>query len=330
MSRLTILSYGGGQDSTTLLYQYVNNADFRKKYAPNKFMVVMSDTGNEHQETEWYVEYIKGYCKDHDVPFFHIGSYSDFFLDGWKGGLVAFMEKNSRVPSKAFPKSCTDQLKIRPIYKFLDEFIFKRSPTIRHIVTSEIKDLEKRKVLESITSKDPFAKPHAFPITQKRTIKAYVKMYGKINVLLGIAKGEESRVAKGHNGPVWFQQSINRVYPLIDLGLDRKGCQEYIESIGELVPFPSNCIICPFLSKQELLYMYRFNRQWYDRFVRMEQRKIDRSRAEGQPDEKNLGVWGKKLLPEILIEAMELHGEMTDDELKDYKMSHGHCTMSSY
>lgn len=330
MSRLTILSYGGGQDSTTLLYKYVNDPDFKQKYAPNKFMVIMADTGNEHKQTDWYVEYIKGYCKQHNIPFYHIGSYSDFFLDGWKGGLVAFMEKNNRVPSKAFPKSCTDQLKIRPIYKFLDEFIFKRSQAIRDVVTAQITDPKKQKVLDNIVSRNPFAQPHAFPITKKRSIKAYAKLYGKIDVLIGIAKGEESRIAKGHMGPVWFQESINKVYPLIDMKLDRKGCQEYIESVGELVPYPSNCIICPFLSKQELLYMYRFNREWYDRFVRMEQRKILRSKEEGQPDEKNLGVWGRKLLPEILEEAIESYGHMSDDELNEYKMSHGHCVRSSY
>lgn len=43
-----------------------------------------------------------------------------------------------------------------------------------------------------------------------------------------------------------------------------------------------------------------------------------------------MGVFGKKLLPEILEEAIKEFGHLTDAELKEYKMSHGHCVKSKY
>ena len=333
MARLTILSCGMGQESVALLYRLEKDPEFRKKYAPEKLMVIMADTGNEHPQTDYYREYIQEWCKDKDIPFFFINCYSDFFSESWRGGIVAFNEKKKVIQSKAYPKSCTDQLKIRPIYKFLDEFLFRRSKEVQQKVITDMKDPEKTTFLmEQSKELEPRAGRYVFPILQKKAIIAYADLFGKIDVLLGIAKGEEKRVAKNTgNGPKWFNHSINKRYPLIEADMDRKACQDYIESIGELVPYPSNCIICPFLSHQELLYMYRFHSEWFHRWCRMEKRKVDRCRDEGQEDKKNLGVWGTtKLLPEVLEEAIEKYGHMTDEELEEYKMSHGHCVMSSY
>ena len=46
--------------------------------------------------------------------------------------------------------------------------------------------------------------------------------------------------------------------------------------------------------------------------------------------DRNLGVWGKKTLPEVLQKAVEKFGHMSPGELDEYKMSHGHCVMSKY
>lgn len=55
-SPLTILSFGGGQDSTTILYKLVFDADFKARYAPGDLLVLMADTGNEHPETYSHVK----------------------------------------------------------------------------------------------------------------------------------------------------------------------------------------------------------------------------------------------------------------------------------
>ena len=333
MARLTVLSCGMGQDSVAILYRLYYDPEFKKKYAPEKLIVIMADTGNEHRQTNYYRGYVEDWCEQREIPFFFINCYTEYFSESWRGGIVAFNEKNKTIQSKAFPKSCTDQLKIRPIYKFLDEFLFRNSKEVQQKVITSTKDAEKATFLLGQSKLSaPKAGNYVFPVLKKKAIVAYAEIYGKIDVLIGIAKGEEKRIAKNEEkGPKWFRKSINKVYPLVEEEMDRKKCQEYIESVGELIPYPSNCIICPFLSLQELLYMYRFEKEYYLRFCRMEQRKIDRCAQEGQDPKNNLGVWGTtKLLPEILEEAIEKHGHMTDEELIEYKMSHGHCVMSSY
>ena len=65
MAKLTVLSFGAGQDSTAILYKYIYDADFRVKYAPEDFLVIMSDTGDEHASTYKHVKEIRELCKEH-------------------------------------------------------------------------------------------------------------------------------------------------------------------------------------------------------------------------------------------------------------------------
>ena len=309
MERLTMLSMGGGQDSTAILYKLLYDKMFRQKYAPGDLIVVMSDTGNEHPETEENVSKLMKKCKQHNIPFFLLDNMSSDFPENWRGGLISFYTRKTAIGSKAYPKSCTDNLKIRPIYNWLDGYVYHKY------------GLEKR--------------------GRKAAIKEFAEKYGKIDVLIGIAKGEEKRASTNESSPhLWMRNSINKVYPLIDLKMDRQACQDYIRETGNEVPPPSNCILCPFLSKQELLYMRRKMPEWFDTWVALERRKLEKHAHEGdirkawsEKEKKvvdNLGVWGKQTLEEVLIEAEEEFGHMTMEELHEYKMSHGHCVMSKY
>ncbi len=293
--KLTVLSFGSGQDSTAILYKLIYDPDFRKKYAPCRLIVIMADTNNEHLETIKNTEHVKEICRQKGIPFFFLTGDMGFTSKSWSQGLIAFYEAKNAVGSKAFPKTCTDKLKITPIYNFLDKWIH------------ETYNTEK--------------------VGRKQAIKEFTKKT-KIDVLIGIAAGEESRASENGNSPhKWFNDSINKIYPLMDLNWNRKACQEYILEINQPLPPPSNCILCPFMSLQELLFLYYTMPEWYHRWVKIEQNKINANLHMG---DKNLGVWGKKLLPEILIEAKEKFGYMTIEELHDYKMSHGHCVKSKY
>ena len=146
-------------------------------------------------------------------------------------------------------------------------------------------------------------------------------------MLIGFAKGEEGRVASDDSCPVWMQKSIDRSYPLIDIGYDRSACQKYTIATNNPVPIPSNCMLCPWMNKAELLYLRRFHPSDYNEWTELEQNKINSNLHMG---DKNLGVWGKKLLPEILKEAEQEFGYWSDEELIQYKMSHGHCIKSKY
>lgn len=62
--------------------------------------------------------------------------------------------------------------------------------------------------------------------------------------------------------------------------------------------------------------------QW----VQIEKAKLERIDA----PEKNFGVYGKITLLQKLDKAKKLYGNWTDEQLNEYKYSHGHCIKSKY
>lgn len=294
-NKLTILSFGIGQDSTAILLKLIYDEQFRKKYAPGKLWVITADTKNEHNESYLHLSNMMKLCYDKGIPLYLLDP-EKYANKSWKGGLVKFYESGNRIGSKCFPKSCSDNLKIKPIYEFIDQHIHESFNTVK--------------------------------VGRKAAIKEFASENGRIDVLIGIAKGEEKRASTNEESPhKWMRQSINKVYPLIELGMDRQACQDYIKSVGHNVPIPSNCILCPFMSEQELLYLYKAMPIWYDKWVELEANKIQANLHMGN---RNMGVWGEKLLPEKLEDAKKKYGHMTMEELHEYKMSHGHCVKSKY
>jgi hypothetical protein len=305
---LTVLSFGAGQDSTAILYKLIFDKSFRKEYAPGKLIVVMADTGNEHQKTDMHRKWIQTLCAKHNIPFYFITGDMGFTSPSWSKGLVGFYRAKNAIGSKAFPKTCTDKLKITPIYNWLEQYIHEEYQTEK--------------------------------VGKKKALVEYSQKYGKITMLLGIAYGEEKRASTNEESiSVWMRQAINKVYPLIPLKMDRQACQDYIKSLSLTVPPPSNCRICPFMSLQELLYLWKTDPLQYEEWVELEMNKIVANAYQGDLTKTmnskgilvdNLGVWGKKLLPEMLQIAIEKHGDMTTEELEEYKMSHGHCVMNKF
>lgn len=288
---ITVLSFGNGQDSVALLYKYQFDPDFRKVYAPNRFVVVISETGKEHPGSYENLARTKVFCEENGIEFWHLTPDLGFHLPSWIS-LDHQYDLNHTVGSKSFPKTCTDNLKIRPIYKWLAWWI---------------------------------EKEYGFPALKKRGLIEFAQTYGKIKMLIGFAHNE-SRGSNPATWPKWKQASVDQLYPLQDMRMDRKACQDYIRSLGFIVPPPSNCMTCPFLDEVELVYLYRFHPEVYFNWVRQEQAKIDRN----QDKPNNFGVWGKRLLPQVLEEALVKYGEWSDERLIEWKMSHGHCVMSRY
>lgn len=293
---LTVLSFGGGQDSTAILLKMIYDADFRRQYAPANLVVVMSDTGDEHPATYKHVDRCRRLCEEHGIAFKLLHPTDGYHLDSWPS-LRAFYERTNTVGSKAYPKTCTDNLKIRPIYFYLADYLAEHYGTRRprHLAFQD------------------FAAAH-----------------GRVRVLIGIAAGEETRVGDhAKNRLKWWRECLDIQYPLIDQGMDRAACQAYIDSIGQEVPPPSNCMLCPFVSEIELLWLYRHHRGDFEHWVRIEQRKLE---ANAHMGDKNLGVWGRPnfTLLDALALAEQQHGHLTDAELHEYKMSHGHCVASKH
>lgn len=294
-NQLTVLSFGGGQDSTAILYRLHFDPKFRKMYAPKDLIVVMSDTGDEHQRTYLHVAKIKNWCKKVGIEFYFITADMGYHSPHWRTLRHQF-KRNNTIGSVSFPQTCTDNLKVKVIDKFLEDWIVKKYN------------------LKGGGRKKGFYQFH--------------EQYGKVNLLLGFAAKEERRMSGNKHDALWKQRTVLKQYPLIDTEWDRQQCQEYIRHLGFDVPPPSNCKICFYMSLQELLWLYRFERQDYDEWVELEQRKIEKDRNNGRKD--SHGVFGKKLIPERLELALEKYGDWSDKQLETYKFSHGHCVMSKY
>ncbi|RWU08182.1 adenine nucleotide alpha hydrolase family protein [Pedobacter chitinilyticus] len=314
MEALTILSFGAGQDSTCILYKIIYDAAFRERYVNGKLLVVMSDTGNEHPHTYRHVRYIGDLCREHGIPFHFLRSSMGYHPRTWPSLQGQFIA-NSTIMSMMFPRTCTDNLKIKPIYAFIDDYLGR---TYYGYTDPQI-------------------------AKGKQFIKRFAAQHGKIKMILGIAAGEEGRIKSSARKqlrasqlklftrarrqiPQWMELAIEKSYPLVELGMDRRACQQYITSTGHAVPYPSNCMMCPFLSKPEMLWLYRNLPDEFGRWVQHERRKISRSAGRRI----NHGVKGEKTLPEILREAIEQFGHLTNTELDEHKMSHGHCVRSSF
>lgn len=291
---------GAGQDSTAILYLLTFDQSFYDKYVVGKLVVIMSDTGDEHPATYKHVQFLQQFCQKQGFEFYFITSNLGLHPKTWPG-LVQWMKRCSGIVSRAFPKSCTVNLKIIPIYNFLELYI----------------------------GKNVFGVSQSPRISRKKFIKNYCTIHGKIPVIIGIAKGEESRCSA--DSPMkWMKNCIQRIYPLIDIGFDRQQCQDYIQGLRLPLPPPSNCMHCPYLSEIELLWLYRNLPDEFWDWVKMEKCKVKKWEMIGLSNEKNMGVFGLKMLPEVLQGAIKKYGHLSNEELFEYKMSHGHCVMSKY
>lgn len=83
MSRLTILSFGGGQDSTAILYGIEAFPDWRAKLEIEDFAVVMSDTGDEHPATLQHVAKVSQWCQERGIHFAHLTPDKGFHSPSW-------------------------------------------------------------------------------------------------------------------------------------------------------------------------------------------------------------------------------------------------------
>tara|TARA_R100000951_G_scaffold83600_1_gene71352 strand:- start:1549 stop:2457 length:909 start_codon:yes stop_codon:yes gene_type:complete len=301
---ITILSYGAGQDSHTILTELLTDPAYRAEHAPGELIVIMSNTGNEHPHTYRTVRQAAQFCADHGVTFHFLGD--AYKTEAWQGGLVGQWERGiATVGSKSYPKTCTDKLKIQPIYKKLAELLEARG----------------------------YGKAY-----RKQSLYGYAARHGKLRVLIGIACGEEKR-AKGvaANPNKWLRENVELVYPLLSEGMDRAACQSYLKATepvtGIPCPMPSNCMFCPFNQEFDLVWLHRNHPEELEKWIDLEANKIasDHQRPTHDPA-KNFGVWGKTgvTLADNLADGIAKYGAMTDAELHEYKFSHGHCVASGY
>jgi len=297
---LTLLCYGAGQDSTAILYKIMNDPDYRAKYVEGHLLVVMCDTGAEHPKTYQHIKRTKVLCEKHDIEFHFITGNMGFSSKGWERGLIGQYKLRSVIGMLGGMQLCTDHLKIKPTDRFLSYWLNSKY----QLKTS--------------------SKIHT-------GIYDFVAKHGRIRMILGFAYGEGRDVKSGKLDPVWKKRCIDRSYPLVEEKWGRLECQEYINSLPAeyVLPPPSNCTICFFMSKQELVWLDRFMPATMQLWIKLEQNKLAKDKELERPIS-NGASGSKKLLPQRLTEAKELFGHWTDAELDEYKMSHGHCVKTTF
>ncbi len=296
---LTVLSLGGGQDSTELLYRLVFDDGFRARYAPRKLVVVFADTMDEHAETYAHLDYLQDMCRKFGIEMVRLTPDKGYHGSGsWARGLVEFYRASRTVGSKCFKKSCTDNLKIKPIYRYL---------------------------ADRLAREYGFAREGQW--RGKQPLVEFAKRFGRVRVLIGFAKGEEGRVADAASLPAWLRHTVARVFPLIELGLDRAACVAAMQSRGLPVPPPSLCQRCPYKSEIELLWTARALPAVYADWVELEAAKLAKFAHKGKD---NYGVFGRRPLPVVLADAEVKYAHMTPQEIEAHRMSHGHCVASAY
>jgi hypothetical protein len=165
-----------------------------------------------------------------------------------------------------------------------------------------------------------------------------------VQVVLGMAKGKERRCAaraatlfplpESRKEPLWLQRTYHRVYPLIDLGIDRAASQQLIARRAPFaVPIPSNCRLCSYASDAEIAYVDRRFPADMERWCGYEERKL----AKNARQPRNLGVDGKlapdgrtiTLREDVLPRARAKYAALTTRELAQVRLSHGHSTASA-
>lgn len=295
---LTYFLFGGGQDSTTILLKIIHDKEFRAKHIKGRLLVAMSDTGAEHTHTYKHIQLIIDLCHKHGIEFFFITSSDGYHSVTWQS-LEEQYKRTMTIGSAAFPQTCTDNLKVKPCDRFLDAWVQRN---------------------------------YTGAMKQKRAIHKFYEQHGSIRYILGFAKGEEKRTTKGNKFDAkWKQRCVERYFPLIEEGLTRQDCIDFNRMYLQDEVYPSNCDICFYQSDQEVLWLFRNHPDRFAKWVELEKAKLIKwKHLELQEPPKNYGVYGLKTLHQKLERAQKLYGHWTDEQLNEYKNSHGHCIKSKY
>ncbi len=293
---LAVLSHGKGQQSTALGYMLHYDPAVRRRYAPGRLITLTSSTSNEHPETDDHARYLASFYAAVGEHFEEITPDMGYHTEAWTILEHHYASRNN-IGSKSFRRSCTDNLKIKPTYKRL----------------------------ENILSTD-----YGVSLGDKRGLYEYVELVGeKISVMIGFTAEElDRRLNPDEKIPKWMQECVRRTYPLADLGMTREDCEDYIRSLGHPPVYPSWCRFCPFETPFDVFYQATFSPEDHDRWVELENNKL-RAWAGKLPPEKNHGVFPGKTLGRVLDEAREEFGHMTETQMHERRMA-GHGVSSRY
>jgi hypothetical protein len=114
------LSNGMGQDSTAILLKLLHDDAFRERYAPGSLWIVASDPGDEDPETYEHARRMRKLCEERGEDFVLLSPEMGFHPPAWPD-LISHHTRLSTIGSKAFPRACTQQLKISPVWSYVND-----------------------------------------------------------------------------------------------------------------------------------------------------------------------------------------------------------------
>ena len=192
---LTILSFGGGVQTTALLMMCV------KGDMPRPDHVIFADTQGESKGTYEYVERLQSWAfREARISIITVTKSNLIadYIGGVRSASIPFFMLRPDGAEGKLRRSCTERYKIRPVYK------------------------EVRRLLGLRSGQRYRGNP--------------------VETWLGLTCDESHRMKD--NPKKWI---VNR-YPLIEKGLHRKDCLDYIKACGWPRPPRSSCIFCPYHS----------------------------------------------------------------------------------
>ncbi|WP_380058667.1 hypothetical protein [Deinococcus multiflagellatus] len=186
----------------------LEDSAFRRRYVQGDLLVVSSDTGDEYTETTAYLQRKKALLAERNVTFVHLTPDMGFHSPAWQS-LYHQWARNNTIGGVGFSSTCSPNLKTEVIYRFLNHLLAQRYGYVERQGRSS-----------------------------KAALYGYRQDFGPLRVMIGFSAGEERRVCAAPQR--YVQDTIERAFPLIDLGLSRQGCQDVTRHLGHEVPTPSN------------------------------------------------------------------------------------------
>jgi hypothetical protein len=253
---LTVLSLGAGQQSTYLMHLAHHDAAFRERFIGRTYVVAIAATLSEKPATNEHIERLRTIAAARGVLFFYLTPDLGFHTGNWRLGVNGARAATSTIGSVAFPSTCSVSTKIAPFYKWLASFVAERYAT-RH--------------------------------RDYRALLEFAERYGKIRVQLGFSAEEthrfssvpDAQTAFAFSGlpdkakdPLYRIASVEKVYPLAELGLTREVCVAGLERLGEFVPDASMCDSCHWKSPEQMLAMSVLRPDSWSAWVEAEERKL--------------------------------------------------------
>ena len=104
-----------------------------------------------------------------------------------------------------------------------------------------------------------------------------IKKYGRVLMLIGISRDEPLRAKCSR------EKWIDHKHPLLDMGMRREGCIEYVEKEIGRTPPRSACMFCPYHNDNEWRRLKETDRESFMRAVEYEKRLQKLKRWKGKP-----------------------------------------------